>query len=389
MVRWWCGVSVMLLLACGEDSSSDSTSATGAGGQASGGGGMGVGASSSSGGAGGTAGGGGTGGDGSGPDCNIGTPLTVPDLTWTTVRSTGTVCGNAGEAGFVVNPSPTSKGLLIYFSGGGACFSQSDCTASLLGGFSDNQGVALASGRALFDRTDAANPFADWDFVFVPYCTGDFHAGDNVPSYGVRHRGYSNMVAHLETIVPTFCDADHVVVTGTSAGGYGALLNYAHIHAHYDNIPVDLVSDSGPFLTPAYMSLSFQDLLEDSWQFRQHFPSSCQGCDGGGHALYTHLAERWPEDRLSVITNTRDPTIQSRLEPYTPLDDLDAYEEGLDVLADDVLGPLANFRVFYRDAEGHVLLGGAALAKSQNGVTLGTFITQQVTDDPDWSDVRP
>ncbi len=38
-------------------------------------------------------------------------------------------------------------------------------------------------GLWLFDRGDGDNPFADASYVFVPYCTGDLHAGSRVAMY--------------------------------------------------------------------------------------------------------------------------------------------------------------------------------------------------------------
>ena len=47
------------------------------------------------------------------------------------------------------------------------------------------------------DFQNAENPFADWYQVFIPYCTGDVHWGNNtetyVPEMGdpitIHHRG--------------------------------------------------------------------------------------------------------------------------------------------------------------------------------------------------------
>ena len=65
----------------------------------------------------------------------------------------------------------------------------------------------------MFNRGNARNPVKDWNFVYVPYCTGDVHLGtkDNGMVEGVdgaqHFVGRLNMKAFLNRIVPTFTDA--------------------------------------------------------------------------------------------------------------------------------------------------------------------------------------
>src|ERR1700683_4943900 len=87
----------------------------------------------------------------------------------------------------------------------------------------------LAQPGGFFDRTAAANPFKDYSYVYVPYCTGDNFAGANVVQYGgmtAMHVGFRNVSAFLSRIVPTFPAATHVVLAGSSAGGFGAIFNW-------------------------------------------------------------------------------------------------------------------------------------------------------------------
>ncbi len=127
--------------------------------------------------------------------------------------------------------------VVLYFQGGGACFSADMCAEG-----SDNYSQ-VASGlevtgtddrdpSGVFDLNDPANPFKDWSFVYVPYCTGDLHLGDNVNEYSedvtVSHKGFVNASAAYDTLLEEFGDASEVVVTGSSAGGvpspmFGAL----------------------------------------------------------------------------------------------------------------------------------------------------------------------
>ena len=98
--------------------------------------------------------------------------------------------------------------MTIYFEGGGACWAGLLCdqgpytTASNLTGFNAASigagGVNIA--RASFNRADLTNPFRNDTLIYVPYCTGDVHSGNNVATYDradggsfdIHHVGYAN-----------------------------------------------------------------------------------------------------------------------------------------------------------------------------------------------------
>ena len=324
------------------------------------------------------------------PDCDLGEPLDVPAMEWTYVPVDGTQCAFDGTAGFFVNPSATSDELLIVLEGGGACFNEGDCQSSMLYGFDPIDAMGPIEYDGLFDRSSASNPFSQYSYVYVPYCTGDFHSGANASSYGARHVGYTNMQAFLTRIVPTFCDASHVMLTGFSAGGFGATFNYAQVHDAFGSAtPVDLIDDSGPYMPPPWMPIEMQADIDDNWGFRANMPPDCTECEGGWHALYPYLSARYPNDRISLVSALFDFSIQERFAPYTPLDTLESFEPAINALADEVLVPLPNVRVYYIYDNGHVYLPGALDDLVVSGVSLEQFVRSQIDDDPGWSNVRP
>jgi hypothetical protein len=332
----------------------------------------------------------GSGSTGSAPDCDAGPPVDAPDDTWTWVEVEGTACAFQGTAGFAIHPTRRSANLLIALEGGGACFSPQDCQASRLDGI-DSAGVLnnLVQSR-LFDRTQPSNPFADYDFVFVPYCTGDFHSGDNVTDTGVRFVGHSNMQAFLDRIVPTFCGAEQVVLTGFSAGGFGSTFNYPQVHEAFGSTPVDLIDDSGPYMHPPWMPSDMQAMFDGEWGFRANMPADCTDCATRWDALYTYASERWPNDRMSLISARYDFSIQGRFAPYTPMATLDDFAMAIDALADDVFAPLPNVHVFYIEENGHVYLPSTPLDQLVvSGTSLEEFLRLQIDDDAAWTDVRP
>ncbi len=137
-------------------------------------------------------------------------------------------CGDGSEFSFWSRAADPDK-VMLYFQGGGACFSLETCdpddpTYTLVADGSQ----ATSSNRGVFALDNPDNPFRDWSMVFVPYCTGDVHLGDNTTTYGpgvtVNHVGYVNGEAALDYLVDAFPDAAEVFVTGSSAGGVPAPL---------------------------------------------------------------------------------------------------------------------------------------------------------------------
>lgn len=146
----------------------------------------------------------------------------VTDLSaneWVWVPVDGAVCRDGSPTGFAVNiASPASTNLMIYLEGGGACMDQFFCevTPSTWGESqfnawkSGSSDVELQPNSGVVSRTDTSNPMAGWNFVYVPYCTGDVFAGDNpagmVPDVtGMQHFvGYTDVGLDLNRIVPTF-----------------------------------------------------------------------------------------------------------------------------------------------------------------------------------------
>ncbi|MEO1339326.1 MAG: pectin acetylesterase-family hydrolase, partial [Myxococcota bacterium] len=120
--------------------------------------------------------------------------------------------------------------VVIFLNGGGACwqgayncaFSSSTSPPGPNGLFSDN--LTQPDGTVA-----ASNPFKTFSKVFVSYCDGSVFAGDNdvpdmtFPGGPVRyHRGVRNISAAFDLTESLFPYARNVLLTGASAGGYGA-----------------------------------------------------------------------------------------------------------------------------------------------------------------------
>ncbi len=140
------------------------------------------------------------------------------------------VCADGSEFVYFTRTNPASDKVMLYFQGGGACFTEQMCsfgedgTYTVTADADDNP----TDAGGIFDFDNPANPIADYSVVFVPYCTGDVHLGDATTDYSdtltVEHNGFPNAMHGLDEVVTNFGDASEVFVTGSSAGGVPAPL---------------------------------------------------------------------------------------------------------------------------------------------------------------------
>jgi hypothetical protein len=323
-----------------------------------------------------------------GPD-----PIVAPARTWTWVPFDDAFCANGSTTGIGVNPADAGARVFIFLMGGGACWDELTCytlkTASFIeSGYGkpqfDRDAAGLLTG-SFFDRSDSTNPFRNDSFVFVPYCTGDVHAGSKPDAqYGThvtRHVGFQNMTAFLRRLVPTFSGATRVILSGSSAGGYGALTNWWQTQQAFGALRVDLIDDSGPPLPAPYLSATLEQTWRTAWNLAAATPAGCTACADDLDAILGFYGTNLVGHRAALLSYTQDGVIGAFFLLPGP-----QVEAGLGVLA-DTLAPYDVWRYFYVTGSSHTMLGTPDLA--QNGVTVRTFLTQMLSDDPAWTSVEP
>jgi hypothetical protein len=272
-----------------------------------------------------------------------GSPVTpAPPLGWTWYQIDGAVCRDGSPTGIYVHNGTTDK-LVIYLEGGGACMNSNYCSFNpanvnqILGG--DGQTVfgtagGAAAGRqqpgvytngtgvqGIFDTSNAANPVKDWNQVYVPYCTGDVHFGTRknatVPGSSAPQQfvGNTNMRLFLSRIVPTFkSKVSRVLLTGASAGGFGAALNFSMVQDSFGDVRVDLIDDSGPPFDDAYMPPCVQKRWREQWGFAGALPPDCTECAStdGGHLskLSDFLLRKHKQSNVAFVSTMQDEVIR-------------------------------------------------------------------------------
>jgi hypothetical protein len=244
---------------------------------------------------------------------------------WIKVEPEGAVCGNNSQYKFFANFSETSDDLVVVFEPGGACWDYESCSgAAGIRGAANPDGIPddhfeLASFISPFlQRFDETSPTRDWNMVYVPYCTGDVHTGNNVITYEdpageaapltFHHAGHANMEKVVEWIDGNFTRVPHMLVTGCSAGGAGSITNYYFLRKGIAAVDQGfMLDDSGPIFPSGGYSQPLHDKVRESWNTDSilvDLPSSFDPEDFG--TINTALAAEFPDDRLATTYFRRD-----------------------------------------------------------------------------------
>lgn len=239
-----------------------------------------------------------------------------PDFEYMGLTPSCAACpGCDDEYSFFVKGGLTNK-LVVYFEGGGACWDTKNCLyaptysqeATSITRFADT------SDRGIFDTADPHNPFKNWYFVYIPYCTGDVHWGANdqeyedclgllpVDTWTIRHRGFVNFQVVLQWIKDNFEGPNKIFVTGSSAGSYGAIMGFPFIKEAFPGSDVSVLGDAGNGVIDEY----FQNNSIFNWNIQ--VPTWIPGFEGGFTPtmtmpdVYKNIAAYYPQSKVAQYT---------------------------------------------------------------------------------------
>ena len=156
--------------------------------------------------------------------------------------------------------------LVVHLEGGGECRTHRACSTWA---FHSGSSTLWASKRNLphslakvwpdspMDPSPSANPdFHDWAKLFLPYCSADLHSGTRMTRsaelggwYFAGHNLIAGSIAQLHRTFPSFAPSD-VLVTGSSAGGIGALLHADWLAALWPQARLKTSPEAGLFYPP-------------------------------------------------------------------------------------------------------------------------------------------
>jgi len=179
----------------------------------------------------------------------------------------GTVCSDGTAYSFYVHPGEGhnfgERNLLIYFQGGGACWSDATCNLRLNLYRPNLKEVDPARERGIFDFDNAENPFRNYSVVFVPYCTGDVHLGNRTATYvpgkpELHHNGFNNAMSALRWTFANVASPQSIFVAGGSAGAMASPFYAGRIADHYKDARVVQLGDSAGGLAGPINAEMFQ-----------------------------------------------------------------------------------------------------------------------------------
>jgi len=236
-------------------------------------------------------------------------PASKGDGSWQWVDVPGSKCMNGQQTGVYVRHSKSgSKNVGVFLNGGGACWNTITCATAAA---SAHPGVPGTSG-IFASQTD--NPLNDYNWINVPYCTGDVHGGDtDTTRSGRNFHGVPNLKLFMDKAAATFTGAETLFITGESAGGFGALTTYATLRSYFPNARGVLMDDSGPVLDDTAIPVCLQEAWRTTWNLNKNLPKDCPCNNDAGNLVsaWSYGKKAYPKDSFSLISSVNDATIST------------------------------------------------------------------------------
>ena len=229
---------------------------------------------------------------------------------------TGPICMHGKPFRFGVRDLG-SNDLVIFLQGGGACWSDFCCAVNAA-----PPGIPAVDA---LNRDLADNPFKDWNVVYLPYCDGSLFIGDadhDDDGDGKPDRfqhGIQNLSGALRVAHERFAAPHRILLTGSSAGGYGTFPATLMVRALWPTADLYVFEDSGVGLAKPD-DPSFIKKILDEFNASRFIPPSCTDCLAHGHItpMVAWALARDPKLHVAVFSSTYDSIIGHVFLKLTP-----------------------------------------------------------------------
>lgn len=234
----------------------------------------------------------------------------------------GALCANGNPYHGCIRLGSANK-LMIGFSGGGV--SVDEYTAARpqrVGGqgemfYSDDVRFGDIIPRIGTFGQSKKNPFRDWNLLFVPYATGDFHCGTGDFPYTDRngkravlhHHGYTNFQMLLTKIKELVPNPEQILVTGFSAGAFATSLLTDAVAAAFPNC-----KDITACVDSAMMHYDWQRVAREIWKAPEEIAARLTGNEIVSDSLLA-LHRNHPEIKIMYCCSVRDAAL-TQMEMY-------------------------------------------------------------------------
>ena len=306
-----------------------------------------------------------------------------------------TICSNGTDYSFYVRPADPEK-LVIYLEGGGACWFGEICDLMSSPTYDptvdESDDPTQADGIFAFDNE--ANPFAEYSFVFIPYCTGDVHIGNSVTTYTVAatsdmeehevtiyHNGYTNVMTVLDWVYGNFEAPTNIFVSGSSAGSIPSPFYTAFVAEQYPDASIIQMGDaSGGYRADVKTPFEMWDTMSILPDFPEYADVTLETLTF--ETFYRVGTTRYPDITFTEYNAAHDETQYFFLTLIgimgTPLPDQLA-----DAFADINEVALDNFFTYTAGGDLHTILGRPEFYTYQvDGLLFSDWVTDLATDEP-------
>ena len=281
-------------------------------------------------------------------------------------------CVEGAEYFVAACPDESSNNVLFYLAGGGVCWPGYDFCARAV-----SYEEASEPTRII--------PLSGWNYIFVPYCDGSVHMGDNevdIDGDGVPDRWYwglrgtSAAVAVMKELHPS---PDKILIAGNSAGGYGTIFATMLMRLQYPRTKLYVFSKAGPGIFNPEDSDTWE-LIKESWNIKQFFPADCEKCNDQITYLFDWMLERDNNLKVGLASAYHDLIIGGMTLKTTP----QKYKEMLMSTTDAIhkKHPDTFKRFFIKGTEHNI-----SNSYEVYGVTLREWLGHLVNDSPKWKDI--
>ncbi len=330
-------------------------------------------------------------------------------------------CWDGAEYSFFVRRGSVNK-LVMYYQGGGACWSAATCGGLPSIGISPtfkrslgDSPEGISTGFADFENPK--NPFKDWNVVVVPYCTGDIHWGDAEVDYvldtgegeprvtSVAHKGFVNAQVAEKWAREHIVHPEQVFVTGSSAGAYGAIVNSLYLQERaYPSADFSVLGDAGN-------GVITQDFLENelsNWGIEENLPAWIPGlnvplAELNAADLYIESAKTYPQNRFGTYTAAYDGgnggqtgffqimrNVDNALNWVRWWDSSCRWNERMTALNAQAQAEAPNFRSYVGSGSAHTMWGRDKVYTDRTGnvPTVRSWVKAMVEDSDKWVNVE-
>ena len=296
----------------------------------------------------------------------------------------GAKCRHNTDTGIAVRLRPAASKVVVTLQGGGGCLTLATCLLSAAeygvkefqavtspgspGRTKLHEGIWMLSSTSRADQgapipnADVPNRLADeYTEVFVPYCSGDMHVGARrdvaIPFVGRRQnfQGMANTELYyryiFDQLLPRHAALPKsVILTGFSAGGYGAMLTASRLRELLPaEVGMSLILDSAPPFQQAttlpipasrvswsrtigsphdtLLRPCLQQRLHDTWGLADSVLRRCgPACQAGNwmNPMFDKVLKEQPDVPVALTSSTWDAT--NRHFMWVPMDANCAWE---------------------------------------------------------------